>query len=93
MTTQALIKYTTIEETLELQFEDTNTYTYLDIKPQLPHEEPIISLHALSSISTSQTLKLTGYNKHQELIVLLVVEVLTISFIREWQKKPIFLYT
>ena len=64
MTTQALTEDTTTEDTLELQIEDTNTPTQGDIKLNFPHEEPLISLHALSGISTPQTLKLVGYIKH-----------------------------
>jgi hypothetical protein len=57
-------------ETPELQVEDTNTQTRAGIEPPFSHEEPLISLHALSSISTPQTLKLVGYIKHQKFIIL-----------------------
>jgi hypothetical protein len=70
MTTQDLIKDINIVETPELQFEDTNTQIQADIEPPFSHEEPLISLHALSGISTPQNLKLTGYIKHQNVIVL-----------------------
>jgi hypothetical protein len=42
----------------------------VDIEPPFSHEEPLISLHALSGISTPQTLKLMGYIKHWKFIVL-----------------------
>lgn len=35
-----------------------------------PQEEPIIFLHALSSISAPRTLKLQGYIKHRKVVVL-----------------------
>jgi hypothetical protein len=38
---------------------------------QAPPEEPQISLHALSSFLTPQTLKLIGYIKHHKVIVLI----------------------
>jgi len=50
MTTQALIEDTTIEDTPELQIEDTNTQTQIDIEPPFPCEEPQISMHALLGI-------------------------------------------
>jgi hypothetical protein len=36
---------------------------------QSPYEEPQISLHALSSFSTPQTLKLISYIKHHKVII------------------------
>jgi hypothetical protein len=60
MATQTLNEYTTTEETPKLQFEDTNSQTQENIEPPFPHLEPLISLHALSSISTPQNLQLTN---------------------------------
>lgn len=40
------------------------------VEPEVHQEEPIISLHALSSILAPQTLKLWGYIKHHKIIVL-----------------------
>jgi hypothetical protein len=68
MTSQALTKNITIEEASQLQVEDTNTQTQVDIEPPFPHEEPLISLHVLSGISTPQTLKPTCYIKHWKVI-------------------------
>jgi hypothetical protein len=70
MTTQALTEDISIEETPELQVEDTNTLNSGGYEPPFSHEEPLISLHALSGISTPQTLKLMGYIKHRKFIVL-----------------------
>jgi hypothetical protein len=69
MITQDLTKGTTIEETLELLVEETNIQTHANIEPPFPHEEPQISLQALSGILTPQTLKLIGYIKHHKFIV------------------------
>jgi hypothetical protein len=69
MTTHALIKDILIEETLELHVEDTKTQVQVDFKPPFSHEELLISLHALSGISTPQTLKLTGYVKYRKVLV------------------------
>jgi hypothetical protein len=65
MTTSALTKDIMTKETLELLVEDTNTLTQVDIEPPFPQEECLISIHALSSILTPKTLKITGYIKHR----------------------------
>jgi hypothetical protein len=64
MTTQSMIKDINTKGTSELQVEDTNTQTRLDIKTPFPHEESLISLHALLRILTPQDLKVMGYIKH-----------------------------
>ena len=61
MTTHAWAKDISINKTLEFQFEETNTQNQVDIEPPFSHEEPLISLYALSVISTPQTLKLMSY--------------------------------
>jgi hypothetical protein len=50
MTTHALTEDTSIKETPNLQFEDTNAKTRKDIELPFSHEEPLISLHALLGI-------------------------------------------
>jgi len=59
-----MIKDINTKGTSELQVEDTNTQTRLDIKTPFPHEESLISLHALLRILTPQDLKVMGYIKH-----------------------------
>jgi len=70
MTTPALNIYIITKETHELLIEENNTSTQEDIEYQFPQGEPLISLNALSNISTSQTLKFMSYNKHKKFIVL-----------------------
>jgi hypothetical protein len=70
MTTHAMDEDISIVKTSKLQVEDTNSQTQVDIEPPFSHEEPFISMHALSGISTPQTLKLMGYIKHWKFIVL-----------------------
>ena len=41
-----------------------------DVETIVHQEEPIISLHSLSGISSPQTLKLQGYIKHRKVIIL-----------------------
>ena len=78
MTTHAMYEDITIDKTPKLQVEDTNTQTQVDIEPLFSHEEPFISMHALSDISTPQTLKLMGYIKHRKFIVLVKSGSITI---------------
>jgi hypothetical protein len=46
MTTHALAEDISIDEIPELEVEDTNTQTQVDIEPPFSHEEPLISLSA-----------------------------------------------
>jgi len=40
-------------------------------QPEMQQEEPLISLHALSGMSSPQTLKIQGYIKHHKVMVLI----------------------
>jgi hypothetical protein len=70
MTTQDLTNHTTAEVTPKLQVEDTKTQTQANIKPPLPLEVPLISLHELLGISIPQALKFTRCIKHQKFVVI-----------------------
>jgi hypothetical protein len=82
MTTHVLTADISIEETLESQVEDTDTQTQENIEPAFSHEEPLISLHALSDISTPKTLKLIGYINNYKFLVL-VDNGITNNFIQK----------
>jgi hypothetical protein len=58
--------------------------------PSDPNEvEPLISLHALTGISSPQTLKLIGYIKHQKVIILIDSGNTHNLFIIKFLKRPI----
>jgi hypothetical protein len=61
----------TPEETLEDEDVDLTPATTERIEPKVHQYEAIISLHALSSISSPHTLKIQGYIKHHKVVVLI----------------------
>ena len=53
------------------KFEDVDKTTSMqELDLEVNQEEPLVSLHALSSISSPQTLELQGYIKHRKVVVL-----------------------
>ena len=60
-----------LEETPEAEEVDQTLPVVEMVESKDPHDESTISLHALSSISSPQTLKILGYNKHHKVVVLI----------------------
>jgi hypothetical protein len=60
-----------VEDSIEPNLEDTTSIMDYEAPLKAPCEEPRISLHALSGFSTPQTLKMIGYIKHHNMIVLI----------------------
>jgi hypothetical protein len=64
-------EYISYDESLDPDEAQPNAHIEAPIVTSMELEEPIISLHALSSISTPHTLNLKGYIKHHLVVVLI----------------------
>ena len=58
-----------VEDTPKFE-DDDKTTSMQELDLEVNQEEPLVSLHDLSSISSPQTLELQGYIKHRKVVVL-----------------------